>query len=721
MKIRRKQRETRVHALKWAVVVILAAACFAGYWAVQGVLGMVDDWTSDLPSIENSNSFNYARSSTVLAADGTTVLAEFQLENREPLSSLDDISDYVEHGTVDTEDVRFYEHNGVDLAGVVRAVVNNFLGGDLEGASTITQQLVRNTILSEEMDDISIERKVREMELALEMEKVYSKDEILLMYLNTINYGDGCYGIEAAAQHYFSKSANDLTLAEAATLVGIPQSPSYLAPTINPDACTDRRNLVLDRMLSAGDISQEEHDAAQAEPLALNVAPENPSDGIYAYPYFTSYVRQWLLENYSTAEIFEGGLTIYTTLDVETQQQAENACQAQYARMADSYEAALVAIDPNTGYVKAMVGGKNYYSDEYNIAVNGRPTGSSFKAFTLAAAIENGINPQTYVDCTSPMTLDDGTEIENFNGTNYGWRTIASATAVSSNTGFVRLQEQVGTDKVIDMAHRLGIDRDLPSVPSLTLGVADISPLEMAQAYGVFATGGTLRSATVVERIVDHTGQTIYQASTNGEQVLSPEVACAVTNVLEGVFASGGTAAGAGLSNGQPVAGKTGTSENFYDHWLVGYTPNLVCATWIGERYSVSSSPSLNANQLWHDFMDAATAGDEIVQFPTAASPTYSFSGTIGGFGSTGAPSDLGQTEENDSQGNATGTIYNGNAVIGNGNGVVTGPSTTTTEPDTTVPETPSGDGQGAGETPVDPGLEGGGDAGGGAPPVGPN
>lgn len=651
MKIRRKQRETRVHAFKWAVVVVLAIIALAGVFAVRGVFSMVDEWTSDLPSIERSSEFNYAQSSTLLAADGTTVLAEFQLENREPLSSLDEVSDYVIRGTIDTEDARFYEHGGYDLAGMLRAVVNNFLGGDLEGASTITQQLVRQTVLSEEATDISIERKIREIELAVEMEQAYTKDEILLMYLNTINYGDGCYGIEAAAQHYFSKSARDLTLAESATLVGIPQSPSYLAPTIDPDACVERRNLVLSRMLTAGDITQEQHDAAVNEPLTLNLAPENPSDGIYQYPYFTSYVRQWLLDNYSTAEIFSGGLTIYTTLDVNMQQDAEAACEAQYASMSENYEASLVAVDPNTGYIKAMVGGRDYYTDQFNIAVNGRPTGSAFKAFTLVAAIESGISPQTQADCTSPLTLDDGTQIENFFGANYGWRSIASATAVSSNTGYVRLQEVVGTDKVIETAHRMGVDSELPAVPSLTLGVANVSPLEMAEAYGTLATGGIHRDAVAVERIEDADGNVIYQASTEGERVLDESVAGAATQVLEGVFGSEGTASGAGLASGQPVAGKTGTSENFFDHWLVGYTPNLVCATWLGERYNQESSQYVDANYIWSTFMNAALEGTEIVDFPTTSSPQYTYSGVIAGFGSTGRP-----TTSTDDSGDSTGS-----------------------------------------------------------------
>ena len=199
-------------------------------------------------------------------------------------------------GTVDTEDVRFYEHEGVDIPGIARAFVNNLRGGDLEGASTITQQLVRNTVLSEEATDISFERKIREAELAIDLEKRFSKDDILVKYLNIINYGDGCYGIEAAAQNYFQVSALDLTLAQAATLVGIPQSPTYLNPKVYPDACLARRNVVLDRMLTAGDITQEEHDAAQAVPLEedLNLAGDPPSQGIYAYPYFTSYVRDLL-------------------------------------------------------------------------------------------------------------------------------------------------------------------------------------------------------------------------------------------------------------------------------------------------------------------------------------------------------------------------------------------------------------------------------------------
>ena len=443
MKIRRKQREKRTHAVKWGILVATAALCFVGYWGVQGVLHVMEGWTDDLPSIADTDFTNSAEESVMYASDGSTRLAEFQLEKRDPVT-IDQISPFVLQGTVDTEDVRFYEHNGVDIAGIARAVINNITGGQLEGASTITQQLVRNTILTQEANEISIERKIREAELATEMEKQYSKDDILLMYLNTINYGDGCYGIEAAAQNYFQVSAAELTLVQAATLVGIPQSPTYLNPKAYPEACLERRNTVLDRLLAAGHISQEEHDAAQAEELALNPAPEAPSDGIYAFPYFTSYVRAQLFADdnpydVSYADLFEGGLTIYTSLDPELQQMAEDACADQLDRMSSDLDCSLVAVDTETGQV--MVGGKDYSASQVNLATgtggSGRMAGSTFKAFTLAAAIEQGIDPDTPIDCTSPLELSGGHRVENFGGTDYGIRSIQSATAVSSNTGFV--------------------------------------------------------------------------------------------------------------------------------------------------------------------------------------------------------------------------------------------------------------------------------------------
>ncbi len=628
MKARRKFRESKSHAVAWGFVLIAAALCILLFRGISSVFSSYNDWVADLPPL-NSESFKFAEDSYMYAADGKTLLAKFQLEKRDPVE-MKDISDYVKKGTVDVEDVRFYEHDGVDMTGIIRAVVNNLFGGALEGASTITQQLVRNTALSDEATDITFERKAREAELALELEKLYSKEEILNMYLNTINYGDGCYGIQAASQNYFQTDAKDLTLAQAATLIGIPQSPTAFNPKQNPEACLERRNKVLERMLSAGDITQAQHDDALAEPLNLDPAPEEPSQGIYAFPYFTSFVRDSLMQadnpyGCTYADLFEGGLKIYTTLDVEMQESAEAACTDQYGRMDEGLDASLVAMDPTNGYVKALVGGSDFYSDQWNIAVQGgRPTGSSFKAFTLAAAIEDGISPKSTIDCSNPYTLPNGETVNNFNNANYGVRTIEDATAVSSNTGYYRLIEEVGADKVIELAHRVGIDADLPEYSIITLGTENITPLEMAEAYSTFADGGMHHDYVIITKIEDKDGQVLYEADTTGDRALSEEVAGAVTDVLRGVFEkSYATAYSAGPSNGQQVAGKTGTGVDYRDHWLVGYSPTLTCAAWIGNRDYSSTSEWITANALWQDFMSRALEGKETEDFPKVKEPTY--------------------------------------------------------------------------------------------------
>lgn len=630
----------RTHAVKWALVFTMVALCFVGYAAVQGVLHVMDGWTKDLPSIEDTDFTNTSRESLMYAGDESTLLAEFQLEKRYPVT-YDEVSHFVLEGTVDTEDVRFYEHTGVDIPGIARAALNNLRGGDLEGASTITQQLVRNTVLSEEATDISFKRKIREAQLAMDLEKRFDKDDILVKYLNIINYGDGCYGIEAAAQNYFQVAAIDLTLAQAATLVGIPQSPTFLNPKEYPEACLDRRNVVLDRMLAAGDITQEEHDSAQAEELGLNPEPDAPTDGIYAYPYFTSYVRELLFDENnpygcSYADLFKGGLTIYTTLDTALQDEAIAAVDNQRANMDASLDASIVAIDVATGQVKAMTRGVPYGSGEGESQVNiatgsggtGRQAGSTFKAFTLAAAIEQGISPQTLIDCSSPLKAgQDGApqDFENFDGASYGVQTIQGATAISSNTGYLRLSNSIGQSSTTEMASRLGVTSEMSPVYTATEGVADVNPLEMASAYATLASGGVKRDPVVITKILDRDGTVIYEAGDTSERVLDEAVSAATTKVLQTVFTqSGATANSAQLNSGQPVAGKTGTASLFTDHWLVGYTPSLSCAAWIGDPSgAVETNHSLTANALWKDFMDRATAGKEIENFPTVKDPPY--------------------------------------------------------------------------------------------------
>lgn len=593
---------------------------------------LMNTWLKDLPDYSSVDSFNIALPTTVYASDGTTELARFELENRDPVD-ISEISQYVIDATVATEDERFYEHNGVDPTGIIRAFVNNITGGEIEGASTITQQFVRNTVLSDEMNDISLKRKVREAYIAIQIEKMYTKDEILELYLNTINYGGGAYGIEAASQHYFSKHASELTLAEAATLVGIPQSPTYNDPTVYPENALSRRNVVLERMLNNGYITQEEYNSAVAEPLVLNVE-EEPEDGILAYPYFTSYVRDLLYNQYdfSEADVLKGGMTVITTLDVDLQEKAENACQEKRDSMSGNMEVAMAVVDPDNGNIKAIVGGSDYSSSQVNLATGtgggGRPCGSSFKAYTLVTAIKQGINPNTtYVDCSSPATVD-GYTLENYGNTNYGTRTIASAFAVSSNTGFVRLISAVGVEETAQTAYDLGVTTDLnadEAGAALTLGTQNITPLDLANSYATIANGGTRHTACAIETITDRDGNIIVDErdeTQRATRVISSEVAYAATRVMEGVITSG-TGTAANLANGQVVAGKTGTSEDYKDITFVGFTPQYSVAIWIGDPTNETSVPTGTAADCFKWFMDDALAGTETEDFPTANEPSY--------------------------------------------------------------------------------------------------
>ena len=567
--------------------------------ATYGVYTMVSSWFDDLPDYESAEAFNTSLPTYVYAADRSTVLARFQLEYRVPVT-LDQVSQQAIQATIAIEDARFYEHSGVDYYGVVRALVNNLKGGRLEGASTITQQFVRNTILADEMDDISLRRKVREMYIATELEKKYSKDEILNMYLNTINYGSGAHGIEAAARRYFSKSSSELTLAEAALLAGIPQSPTFNDPTLYPENALERRGYVLDRMLNEHYITQEEYDEAMAEPLELEVQ-ETREDGIIAYPYFTSYVRSLLYNNYdlSEADILRGGLRVYTTLDVTAQEIAESVCaEKRWAMDDDSMEVAMAAVDPQTGYVKAIVGGSDYNASQVNIATGqgggGRPCGSVFKTFTLVTAVQKGIDPfSTYVDCSSPATVD-GYTLENYDNANYGTRSIADAFAISSNTGFVRLISSVGVYETAQTAHKLGVTTDLAESiagATLTLGVQNVTPLELANAVATIANGGVRHELCAITTIEDRDGNILVDDTdpeARATRVMTNEEAYAVQRVMMGVV-EGGTGTDAAMWNGQEVAGKTGTSEDYKDISFVGYTPRIAAAIWVGDPTNESS------------------------------------------------------------------------------------------------------------------------------------
>lgn len=619
-----KPRVGKYLVLGGTVIVIALIAAFV----VAGI-NLAKSWLEDLPDWSDTDAYLLAQPTKMLDADGN-IIAEFYLENRIPIT-IDQCSKWVLEATVDIEDERFYSHNGVDMRGILRAVVVQLTGGS-EGASTITQQLVRNTVLKDEQFEKTLRRKVREAYISMELEKMYTKDEILMMYLNSIYYGAGCYGIEAAAQTYFGKTCAELTLSEAATLAGLPQSPSSYDPTQYPENALERRNAVLAHMLSNGDITEEQYEETIAQPLQLNYTPRKQS-GAYAYPYFVDYVRAKLSQQFSTDIIFKGGLTVKTTISPSLQQKAEDAVNSVIGLADDDLEASLVCIDPNNGHILAMVGGWDYNEDQFNLATMARrQPGSSFKTFTLAAAIEQGMNPTVLANGNSPVTVGDWV-VNNFGYQSYGTISLREATWMSCNTVYAQVIDAITPEAVVDVAHRMGITSNLDAVDALTLGTSGTSVLEMASAYGTLATGGIHYDPVAITEVLDRNGNVLYSDQPMGVQAISPEVAAAVTDVLEGVINGSpymSTGIEAALTVNQPVAGKTGTTENVRDLWFCGYTPQLSTAIWVGYRtertiYYRGSEGSTHdlPSPIFSRFMSAALEGVERQEFPTAGSPVY--------------------------------------------------------------------------------------------------
>ena len=581
IRTRRAHQHARTH------IVAFTIAGFFGFFALLlatlfvSLTLTVNSWLKELPDYKSADAYLVPEPTTLYDAEGN-VIAEYYLQNRRTIS-MDQCSPYVLKGTIDTEDKRFYQHNGVDTYGIARAVVVQLTGGS-EGASTITQQLVRNTVLSDEQFDYSLRRKVREAYIALEMEKMYTKDQILMMYLNTIYYGDGSYGIQAASINYFNKNASDLTLAEAALLVGLPAAPSAYDPTVNPNLALDRRNIVLERMREAGDITEEECAQAQSEPVIINHG--DTPDSVGTYPYFSDYVRSILVENFDSNTVLQGGLKVYTTLDPTWQRYAEEAVQEQLDYIGDpELQFGLAAIDPHNGYVKAIVGGRDYNISQLNTATQARrQPGSTMKMFTLTTAIKNGMNPNIILNANSPMQITDEWEVINYGGMSYGNVSLTYATQESINTPYAQVAMALGIDNVIATAKDMGIDVDLPPYPSVILGSAGIPPIQMAEAYSTLAADGVHREPTAITRIDDRNGNVVYQHEDKPEQVLEPVVAEAVTDVLETV--TQGDAGAAILSQNfyinQPIAGKTGTTNDARDLWFCGFSPQMAAAVWCG-------------------------------------------------------------------------------------------------------------------------------------------
>jgi penicillin-binding protein 1A len=627
-------RRERTQHLRRVVPIVLAVT--AVLFVVTVLLGAGIAWAyvtnalKGLPNVEDPNAFKVAQPTKIYSANGK-LLANFYLENREivPISK---ISTDLANAVVAVEDERFYEHNGIDAVGIARAVVIDLTTmSTKEGASTITQQYVRNTILVSERYEISAQRKIREMYLAYEFEKRHSKSEVLEAYLNTVYFGDGAYGAEAAALAYFAKHASQLTIAEAALLSGLPQSPLRLNPYYNMEGAKSRQRWVLGRMVANGYITQAQADVAAAEKIVLSKKTD-PNQGIYDCAYFVSYVRKQLLTQYPDSLIFKGGLKVYTTIDTRLQRAAERAVKKTLPYKKDP-DAALISIDPHNGHIVAMYGGRNYSSSSYNYATQGkRQAGSAFKVFTLVTALEKGIPPRRPMNASSPARIPTHPPwiVHNSEGSGKGYITLSAATRNSVNCVFARLIWELGAGEVAATARRMGITSPIPALPSITLGSAPVSPLEMASAFGTLANDGVHVKPTGITKIVGPDGTVMYQHKPVGKRVLTARIAWAATQQLMGVV-SGGTGTRAHLS-GREVAGKTGTAQRYQDAWFVGYTPQLVTAVWMG--YSEGSIPMRNVHgmrafggtfcaPMWHTFMASALKGRPAAHFARAAAPHY--------------------------------------------------------------------------------------------------
>ncbi len=667
-----RKRKRRDKAQKRSVKFLTIFGAFTGAVAIAvvAVLAVASTWISDLPDYSKIDKYASTGVTTIYASDRETVLAKLYLENRIQVAK-NEVSDYVLDGTVATEDERFLTHGGVDPIGIARALyVNIASGGASEGASTLTQQLVRNTVLLDEMQDRTIKRKVREMYIAIKIEEQYTKEQILMMYLNVVNYGDGCYGIEAASRDYFGKSADELTLSEAALLVGIPQSPTANNPRTNMDNALNRRKTVLDRMLRNGYITQKQYDKViDRKPKIQKTNGRDDSISAIA-PYFVDHVKT-VLDNsgqFSTKELSSGGLNVFTTLDVSAQKAANESVEKYAARYGSSMDGSLVSINPSNGNVIAMVGGRDYENNKFNLATQmSRQAGSSFKTFTLLAALNAGVDPDnTYID-SSQGTIGKNWEVRNSEGKDNGDMSISDATTHSVNTVFARLCHGLGADKVVSMAQSCGITSNLEAYDSISLGAQGVNTLEMASAYATIANGGVQHSPVTITDIVDSTGETVYTHEYDeGTRVFSAAVAQKTTEILKTVVEYG-TGTGAQLYSGQPAAGKTGTSEEGRDLWFCGYTPQLSTAVWCGYRSETPTSyyGGTIPAPIWREFTDTVLENQEIQEFPTTEeqityqdSSNWNFSGYDDDSGYYGSSDYEGSSDYDDSSDYSYSTDY---------------------------------------------------------------
>jgi len=653
--VRRHRSTPRKKLIAAAAVLgglLLTAAAAAGGWVLSVA--------SDAPNPADLKQIDKGQNSVIYAGDGSRLGLIDSDEIRTPVA-LKFVPQSLRNATIAIEDERFYKHNGIDVVGGFRALVKNIeQGGISEGASTITMQLMRNLYITNPKRDYK--RKIFEAKMALDYEQDHSKDEILGKYLNTAPYGTNqgrtAIGVKAAARVYFSKDVRKLTLPQAALLAGLPQAPTDYNPIQNPQGAKSRRNEVLNSMSRLGYITEAR--AAQAKKSGLQL---DPAEGMFdrREPFLFDYVETELIRKYGVTTVRNGGLKVYTT--VQPAMQAAGLAAIDSVLYAGGPSGALVAVNPRNGDVEAMVSSSSYSDSKFNLAAQGkRQPGSTFKTFTLATAINEGIDPNTTYYESKPLSIDDPVyghwDVSTYSDSYSGTISVAEATQQSDNSVFAQLALDVGPDKVAEMAKALGVKTKLDGYPAETLGglTIGVSPLEMAGAYATLAAGGVRRDPSAIKKVVFPNGDVDRPGRSKPKRVMSEAAAYEVTKVLHSNM-TGGTGTNAYTGCGGQ-AGKTGTTDNFTDAWFVGYQANLAAASWVGypesNNISTGISGSGEPSSIWHNFFANAAVPCEEFPVPDESMQWGSFSG--GYTVAPGTESDYGPQSDDDEDGDDSST-----------------------------------------------------------------